>query len=76
MEFYLCLTSTPSWHAQEHSAIFFFLPVEKLRIGSPPCADRGYRPVSNNRPVRLSRIYTCYADHTFGFMRTDKKLRF
>jgi hypothetical protein len=64
--------STPSWHAQEQFSIFF-LPVEKLRIGSLPCADRAYKPLSNSRPVRLSRISTCYADLTFGFMRMDKK---
>jgi hypothetical protein len=56
---------TSAWHAQEQSSILF-LPVEKLRIGTLPCADRAYRPVSNNRPVRLSRISTCYADHANG----------
>jgi hypothetical protein len=74
VEFCFCLPSTPAWHAQEQFSIFF-LPVEKLRIGRLPCADRAYRPVSNNRPVKLSRISTCCADHTFGFMRMGKKWR-
>jgi len=62
--------------ARTEILLHFFSPVEKLRIGSLPCADRAYKPVSNNRPVRLSRISTCYADHTFGSMRMDKKWRF
>jgi hypothetical protein len=68
----------PLYTTMAHIGTFFhfFLPVVKLRIGSLPCADRAYRAVSNNRPVRLSRISTCYAHHTFGFMRMDKKWRF
>ena len=71
MEFYLGLPSTPPWHAQEQSSILL-LPVEKLRIGTLPCADRAYRPVSNNRPVRLSRISTCYADHSLALCKWTK----